>query len=278
MGLLGSLLIDPIRDLLGDDSEDEVGLAAGSDESREVNPKKELEELQRAYRSYTNSSIYDGDPVTWVDTEFGLMPVGGYTAQGPSADDDRSNSLWRDYTAARTNIYDRALAQDKYGGGYHPVFNPSTFLPDSDLSQDEIAGRVRGYLEGTAEYDVPEQSTPTAQPGMQQAIADQLRGTPTARMDFSQSNPFLDRARNLGFTEYQEPSSSQINAVAEALRGDDRFAGGGGRYLIPPSAAAARRQAEMRSTGPYELKGDQYAGGGGRGVPASAQSAALREG
>lgn len=278
---LGTAKDDIWLGLTGDDETPfnkggDVGLAVDDPENRQADPQEELDELARAYSAYTTSSLYGGETPTWVQTPFGNMPIGGYTAQGPELKKDRMNPLWRDYAAARSQLLDRFTAQPKYDGGFSPDFGPRTFMPESEMSDQEIADMVSSYFFGTADYGLPDGGEQTPNIPAPQTETPQAEAPQRPTLDlYSGINPFAARAKSMGFTDFQDFQAPDVRqrAAATALReptidretvgrdmafnSGDRggtYRGGSGRAVLPtPTTPNSLATMPMRLDNPGTL-------------------------
>lgn len=234
----------------------------------ETNPAIFNQHMQAAARAYVDSPQYSGPPITWVRTDRGIYPAGGWQSIEPPSENYR-------YESNEVPLYDwleRLSGQDT-------AENPgsSTWMADymqrsnnASIPPDQVPAPFSGnYAEVTEPFpgDYPEYPNLTQdglpqyrdyQPGFDAGTPQQPAGPTGARqrenlVDFSQPgvNPFASTARQLGFTDYQDPLSATepapqgtqtpyVSSVdgqsgyADPLGTDTGYAGGGGLGVSPP--------------------------------------------
>ena len=256
--------LDPTN-LLDKEGDGKVGLVG--DHNTE-SPEGEMDELRRAFRAYTTSSIYEGDAPKWVSTKYGAMPIGGLGAIGPENEESRESQIFKDYVSAYTNVLDRITKQSKYGDydanipGWSEDYGPRTFAPDSPLSDDELGAELRSYILGRGysddtEWTPPEEyqidtpqtgnasQSPMSPPGSSPTYQDQGQSQSPrgSYFDYSKGNPFADHARSMGFTDFQGRGQSpqvEQQSIADSLRGTPptpapERSGSAGRFSGGPS-------------------------------------------
>tara|TARA_R110000803_G_C11989465_1_gene321787 strand:+ start:10131 stop:11300 length:1170 start_codon:yes stop_codon:yes gene_type:complete len=189
----------------------------------EINPSRYNQGLQKLARDYVASAEYKGPPVTWIHTDKGIYPVGGFESLEAPLKHDESvpwTSLQRslvdqpsDYAGGEAWMADylqrsnnNTIPNDQlpaeFSGGYGDITAPTpgdlnTYDPLANTSQTVYSGGS-GYAPG-AGPGTGGQSTPTPTPQSNALRSPNL-------VDFSREgvNPFADKAKFMGFNDFQD--------------------------------------------------------------------------